>query len=98
MAWNKIFAANVGSSSSCGPSPLGRRTGTSFPSPVAHSELSSYLDSNCVVQYNEEFNILIWWHEHKRMLTVKIRQPSHEFTFGVGISFIPYPLLLTPVV
>jgi hypothetical protein len=34
----------------------------------------------------------------KPMLTVKIRQPSHEFTFGVGISFIPYPLVLTPVV
>jgi hypothetical protein len=32
------------------------------------------------------------------MLTVKIRQPSHEFTFGVGISFMPYPLVLTPVV
>jgi hypothetical protein len=32
------------------------------------------------------------------MLTVKIRQPSHEFTFGVGVSFIPYPLILTPVV
>jgi hypothetical protein len=32
------------------------------------------------------------------MLTVKIRQPSHEFTFDVGISFIPYPLILTPVV
>jgi hypothetical protein len=32
------------------------------------------------------------------MLTVKIRQPSHEFTFGVGISFIPYPLVLIPVV
>jgi hypothetical protein len=31
------------------------------------------------------------------MLTVKIRQPSHEFTFGVGMSFIPYPLVLTPV-
>jgi hypothetical protein len=30
------------------------------------------------------------------MLTVKIRQPSHEFTFGVGISFIAYPLVLTP--
>jgi hypothetical protein len=29
---------------------------------------------------------------------VKIRQPSHEFTFGVGISFTPYPLVLTPVV
>jgi hypothetical protein len=24
-----------------------------------------------------------------RVLKVKIRQPSHEFTFGVGISFIP---------
>jgi hypothetical protein len=32
------------------------------------------------------------------MLTVKICQPSHEFTFGVGISFIPYPLVLTLVV
>jgi hypothetical protein len=31
------------------------------------------------------------------MLTVKFRQPSHEFTFGVGMSFIPYPLVLTPV-
>jgi hypothetical protein len=35
---------------------------------------------------------------YRRVLTVKIRQPSHEFTFGVGISFIPYPLVLTPVV
>jgi hypothetical protein len=34
----------------------------------------------------------------RSMLTVKIRQPSHEFTFGVGMSFIPYPLVLTPVV
>jgi hypothetical protein len=32
------------------------------------------------------------------VLMVKIRQPSHEFTFCVGISFIPYPLVLTPVV
>jgi hypothetical protein len=32
------------------------------------------------------------------MLTLKIRQPSHEFTFGAGMSSIPYPLVLTPVV
>jgi hypothetical protein len=37
-------------------------------------------------------------HFYSRVLTVKIRQPSHEFTFGVGMSFIPYPLVLTPVV
>jgi hypothetical protein len=36
--------------------------------------------------------------ERLLVLTVKIRQPSHEFTFGVGMSFIPYPLVLTPVV
>jgi hypothetical protein len=31
------------------------------------------------------------------MLMVKFRKPSHEFTFG-AMSFIPYPLVLTPVV
>jgi hypothetical protein len=31
-----------------------------------------------------------------KMLTMKFRQPSHEFTFGVGITFVPYPLVLTP--
>jgi hypothetical protein len=30
------------------------------------------------------------------MLTVKFRQPSHEFTFGVGMTFIYYPLVRTP--
>jgi hypothetical protein len=32
------------------------------------------------------------------VLTVKIRQPSHEFTSGVGITFVSYSLVLTPVV
>jgi hypothetical protein len=32
------------------------------------------------------------------LLTEKFRQPSHEFTFGVGMTFVSYPLVLTPVV
>jgi hypothetical protein len=32
------------------------------------------------------------------MLTVNFHQPSNEFTFGVGMSFISYPLVLTPLV
>jgi hypothetical protein len=32
------------------------------------------------------------------MLTVKFRQPSHKFTFGVGMTFVSYPLVLTPLV
>jgi hypothetical protein len=27
------------------------------------------------------------------MLTVKFHQPSHEFTFSVGITFVSYPLV-----
>jgi hypothetical protein len=30
------------------------------------------------------------------LLTVKFSQPSHEFTFGVGMYFVSYPLVLTP--
>jgi hypothetical protein len=36
--------------------------------------------------------------EGQVLLTVKIRQPSHEFTFGVGMTFVSYSLVLTPVV
>jgi hypothetical protein len=32
------------------------------------------------------------------LLTVKFRQPSHEFTFSVGMTFRSYPLVITPVV
>jgi hypothetical protein len=32
------------------------------------------------------------------LLTVKFRQPSHEFTFGVGMTFESYPLVLTPMI
>jgi hypothetical protein len=36
--------------------------------------------------------------KHGEMLIVKFRQPSHEFTFGFGMNFISYPLVLTPLV
>jgi hypothetical protein len=32
------------------------------------------------------------------MLTVKFRQPSHEFTFSVGMTFLSYPFVRTPLV
>jgi hypothetical protein len=32
------------------------------------------------------------------MLTLKFCQPSHEFTFAVGMNFVSYPLVLTPLV
>jgi hypothetical protein len=36
--------------------------------------------------------------EEGELLMVKFRQPSHEFTIGVGMTFISYPLVLTPLV
>jgi hypothetical protein len=30
------------------------------------SELTSYLDSDPVSQFDDSFNILSWWHDHKR--------------------------------
>jgi hypothetical protein len=30
------------------------------------------------------------------VLTVNFREPSHEFTFGIGMNFISYPLVRTP--
>jgi hypothetical protein len=30
------------------------------------------------------------------LLTVTFRQPSHDFTFGVGMTFVSYPFVLTP--
>jgi hypothetical protein len=32
------------------------------------------------------------------MLMENFRQPRHEFTFGVDMNFISYPLVLTPLV
>jgi hypothetical protein len=52
--------------------------------------------------FEDEFTVNILFNRlqdtPRILLTVKIRQPSHEFTFGVGMSFIPYPLVLTLVV
>ena len=45
-----------------GPSPL---PATSSSSTSAVCELSAYLDSNNVTSYEDDFDILFWWHDHK---------------------------------
>jgi hypothetical protein len=44
------------------------------------------------------FHLPARWNLSKALLTVNFRQPSHEFTFSVGMNFISYPLVLTPLV
>jgi hypothetical protein len=71
-----------------------------FPSPLAHEfsigtfrHLKPIVMKKVPISKNAPFI-----HQLSRLLTVKFRQPSHEFTFGVDISFILYPLVLTPLV
>ena len=60
------------------PSPLSRRTSASAllqeASTVAGlgigSKLNSYLDSDNVSLFDDDFNIINWWHEHKRTYPV----------------------------
>jgi hypothetical protein len=60
---------------------------------LQHGEFAIHTDQRSLSMLSEQR-----LHTHWQLLMVKFRQPSHEFTFGVGISFIPYPLVLTPVV
>jgi len=86
QAWGKIFGGSVSS----GPSSA---SAGSIVSPGL-SELTVYLDSDNVVAYDDDFDILNWWHEHKLtypvlctlakdIMTVPVSTTSSESTFSL---------------
>ncbi|XP_066311030.1 zinc finger BED domain-containing protein RICESLEEPER 2-like [Miscanthus floridulus] len=67
QAWGRIFGGP-------GESPVGSPSSSSTPSAV--SELKAYLDSDPVTCYEESFDILLWWRDHKltyRILSIMAR-------------------------
>ena len=56
----KIFGEHA-SSGVVGPPPVS----SSSSSSGAVSELSAYLDSDYVTAYDDDFDLLLWWHDHK---------------------------------
>jgi hypothetical protein len=58
QAWGRIFGG-PGASLACSPSS------SSTPSRSGVNELSAYLDSDTVTCYDESFDILLWWRDHK---------------------------------
>jgi hypothetical protein len=85
-SWNRIFygAASVPSFSSR-PSPAS----------CTISELSSYLDSDSLNQYDESFSVLNWWQDHKRtypilsvltkdIITIPVSTISSESAFSLS--------------
>ena len=59
QAWGKIFG---GSGASC---PSTATSSSSTTMTLGLSELTVYLNSDNVVTYDDDFDILNWWHEHK---------------------------------
>jgi hypothetical protein len=57
-SWNRIFYG----AASILPSSSSRRS----PASCSVFELSSYLDSDSLNQYDELFSVLNWWQDHKR--------------------------------
>jgi hypothetical protein len=60
QAWGRIFGDS--SSGVVGPPPISTPSASSSS---AICELSAYLDSDNVTSYEDDFDILIWWRDHK---------------------------------
>jgi hypothetical protein len=82
-AWGKIFGAP---STSIGAGSSTCTASTSAAAIAAVSELSSYLDSDTVTCFDDDFNILNWWHEHK--LTYHILSILARDIMSVPVSIV----------
>ncbi|XP_066320504.1 zinc finger BED domain-containing protein RICESLEEPER 3-like [Miscanthus floridulus] len=58
QAWERIFGRGSGI---VGASPLPATSSSS----TAISELSAYLDSDNITSYEDDFDLLLWWRDHK---------------------------------
>jgi hypothetical protein len=95
------LGASASPGSGLGAGPFSRRTSAtaliqavSSNANLNASELFAYLDSDTVNQFDDDFNILNWWHEHKHtypvlsilardVLTVPVSTISSESAFSL---------------
>jgi hypothetical protein len=80
QTWGRIF----GGSSVVGPPPA--TTSSSSVSASGRSELSAYFDSDCVTSYEDDFDILLWWRDHK--LTYPVLSIMAKDIMAVHVSTI----------
>ena len=81
QAWGRIFGAVTGV---VGPSPTSAPTSSASGSAIC--ELSVYLDSDNVTAYDDDFDILLWWRDHK--LTFPILSIMARDIMAVPVSTI----------
>jgi hypothetical protein len=90
-SWNRIFCG------AAAPGPASVSSFSSRPSPASCvvSELSTYLDSDSLNQYDESFSVLNWWQDHKRtypilsvlakdIMTIPVFTISSESAFSLS--------------
>jgi hypothetical protein len=95
-SWNRLFGSGSGSGSAvpAAPSPAFASPSAPIFSHPQVSELTNYLDSDPVSQFDDSFNILPWWHDQKRtyhvlsilakdILTVPVSTISSESAFSL---------------
>jgi hypothetical protein len=69
-SWNRLFGSGSGSAVPIAPSPTSASPSAPTFSHPQVSELTNYLDFDHVSQFDGSFNILSWWHDHKRTYQV----------------------------
>ena len=79
QAWGRIFGR--GSGIVCA-SPLPAASSSS----TAVSELSAYLDNDNVISYEDDFDLLLWWRDHK--LTFSILSIMDRDILSVPVSIV----------
>jgi hypothetical protein len=90
QAWGRIFGGRSGSGSGVvGPPPV---SASSSSSTSAVCELSAYLDSDNVTSYEDDFDILLWWRDHK--LTYPILSIIARDIMSVPVSTV-FPSLVS---
>ena len=65
----EIIFGGPGSSGVVGPFPASAPT-PSLSASAAACELSAYLDSDNVTAYEDDFDLLLWWRDHKLNFSV----------------------------
>jgi hypothetical protein len=89
-SWGMIFGG-PGGSGVVGPSPA---NSPSLSAAAVGCELTAYLDSDNVTAYEEEFDLLLWWRDHKLtfpvlsimardIMSVPVSTVSSESTFSL---------------
>jgi hypothetical protein len=84
LAYPSSITPNLGSGTSA--SALLQQAHSSAGLSSLETELSSYLDSDTLQKFDDDFNILNWWHEHK--LSYHVLSILARYIISVPVSTI----------